>query len=204
MSSTSNLSTLKVFTIKEVLTHYHQWNVKEDGKDKVFTIDDKDWLVKMTSLRYAVFSRSTKCITCGLEADHFRLQASKGSELPRAHWNLYATVVDDEGNEELRLFTKDHIIPKSRRGPDHIENFQTMCEKCNGRKGNNIPDDAPHVARYSGYGWIQVKQWKEKPAAPLADNYESLKKHHEKETTFLIEEIRKLAAKLDFKEKLND
>ena len=40
-------------------------------------------------------------------------------------------------NGEEVLFTKDHIIPKSKGGKNHISNYQTMCEPCNSEKGNN-------------------------------------------------------------------
>ena len=41
--------------------------------------------------------------------------------------------------------TKDHIIPKSKGGPDCIENFQTMCEECNKKKKNTMPEVIPDV-----------------------------------------------------------
>lgn len=50
------------------------------------------------------------------------------------HLNLYA--VDENGKEIL--MTKDHIIPKSKGGKDHISNYQTMCVRCNMTKGNNV------------------------------------------------------------------
>lgn len=31
--------------------------------------------------------------------------------------------------------TKDHIIPVSKKGPDIIDNYQCMCQKCNAEKG---------------------------------------------------------------------
>jgi 5-methylcytosine-specific restriction enzyme A len=34
--------------------------------------------------------------------------------------------------------TRDHIIPKSKGGSDHLNNMQTMCTKCNNKKGNSI------------------------------------------------------------------
>ena len=41
--------------------------------------------------------------------------------------------------------TKDHIVPKSKGGPDCIENFQTMCEECNKKKKNTMPDVIPDI-----------------------------------------------------------
>lgn len=34
--------------------------------------------------------------------------------------------------------TKDHIIPKSKGGIDDLSNYQTMCERCNKEKGNEL------------------------------------------------------------------
>lgn len=38
--------------------------------------------------------------------------------------------------------TIDHILPKSRGGPDTWENLVTACVPCNNRKGNRTPDEA--------------------------------------------------------------
>ena len=27
--------------------------------------------------------------------------------------------------------TKDHIVPKSKGGADHLDNLETMCDQCN-------------------------------------------------------------------------
>jgi len=32
--------------------------------------------------------------------------------------------------------TLDHVIPRSKGGPDSWENLVTACHKCNGRKGD--------------------------------------------------------------------
>lgn len=34
----------------------------------------------------------------------------------------------------------DHVIPWSRGGPDHPDNFQTLCRSCNSSKGNKMVD----------------------------------------------------------------
>lgn len=90
--------------------------------------------VKMNSLRYQTFSRSISCIVCGIEGRYFRLEKHalhadiSGNSF---HFNLYS--VGDTGNEIL--MTRDHIVPKSKGGKNHISNMQTMCRRCNSKKG---------------------------------------------------------------------
>ena len=38
--------------------------------------------------------------------------------------------------------TLDHVLPKSRGGPDTWENLVAACVPCNNRKGNKTPDEA--------------------------------------------------------------
>lgn len=37
--------------------------------------------------------------------------------------------------------TIDHILPKSKRGKNNINNYQPMCRKCNLEKGDNIVEN---------------------------------------------------------------
>ncbi len=49
---------------------------------------------------------------------------------------------------------------------------------------------------YDGYKWIPVKHFRFDPVKSWEENFRALEKHHIEETSFLIEEVRKLAAKL--------
>ena len=87
--------------------------------------------IRPISLRYMTFyQKGTKCVCCGKEGTHFKLCGEDGTD--RRHFNLYA----DDGT----LFTKDHIIPKSKGGMDRVSNLQTMCTDCNLAKGSKHTD----------------------------------------------------------------
>lgn len=43
--------------------------------------------------------------------------------------------INEDGSRVLMNI--DHIIPKSKGGPDDIKNYQPMCQPCNSKKGNN-------------------------------------------------------------------
>jgi 5-methylcytosine-specific restriction endonuclease McrA len=51
------------------------------------------------------------------------------------HLNLYA--MREDGVEVL--MTQDHILPSSLGGGNQSRNLQTMCHRCNERKGNKVP-----------------------------------------------------------------
>lgn len=89
--------------------------------------------VRMSSGRYRLFKeKGTICITCGFEGTYFALEKHKKGGGTRYHFNCYGK--DADGNE--RMITKDHIIPRSLGGPDHLYNYQPMCDRCNAEKEN--------------------------------------------------------------------
>lgn len=50
---------------------------------------------------------------------------------------------------------------------------------------------------YSDYKWIKVKRYKMDESKSWEERYKDLDNHHLKETTFLVDEVRSLAEKLD-------
>lgn len=90
--------------------------------------------ININSLRLQCFKKSRRCIKCGLEGTIISVDTfTSKSDRDSTHFNLYAIF---EG--KTRLMTKDHIIPKSKGGANHLDNLQTMCDQCNHRKGDNI------------------------------------------------------------------
>ena len=50
---------------------------------------------------------------------------------------------------------------------------------------------------YSDYSWIKIKRYAPAVDDPIEKKYTELLAHHQKETDFLIKEVRKLAQMLD-------
>jgi len=129
--------------------------------------------VKMTSIRYKLFStKGCTCVKCGKVGTHFKLER-KGCE--RYHFNLYS----DDGI----LFTKDHIIPKSRGGRESLANFQTMCYKCNNNKSNSYTKEEAKMGEIKK-GWKIKSEGDTKTLTP--------EKLQRKRINFTINEIKEL------------
>lgn len=99
--------------------------------------------VKVSSLRLELFRQNPKCVSCHRIGSLWILESHHRMEPP--HLNLYHVGDEDQCGEwkklckdGLVLMTKDHIIPRSKGGPTNLENLQTMCAICNGKKGNSL------------------------------------------------------------------
>ena len=90
--------------------------------------------VRMTSKRYKTFTRQPSCVCCGRTIHTAKLQYTGSQTQVSAHFNFYS--------EDGKLMTKDHIKPKSKGGSDHMDNLQTMCTICNGKKGDTYNGDS--------------------------------------------------------------
>ena len=115
----------KRYKIEEVLKHYTKEQIK---------INFDGHLVNMSSKRYELFkNKGCICSECGREGRFFLLQKSNSSSRNNTyHFGLWS--------EDLVQMTKDHIVPKSLGGTNTLENFKTMCEICNSKKGNTCTD----------------------------------------------------------------
>ena len=118
----------KKYLPEEVL-NLTKYITRREGKREKVDFDGN--LINMASDRYKCFdTHGVTCVACGVKGEYFALE--RDSIYPTYHFNLYGVV---DGEEVL--MTKDHIIAKSKGGPDHIDNFQTMCTKCNLEKGDS-------------------------------------------------------------------
>ena len=104
--------------------------------------------VHVYAKRYVLFEQVGRvCVTCGVEGTVMCLDTNLPRRYPRnstnpaqpqrpkskkATFNLYG--IAESGR--VALLTKDHIIPKSKGGPDEMSNFQVMCNRCNAKKAD--------------------------------------------------------------------
>lgn len=126
------------YSVDEVFDMLGRDTLNQTGElIKSESVEVDGYLVYKDSWRYRTFyQKGLKCSCCNRVGTYFKLKADSKS-LERAHFNLFS--------EDGTLMTKDHIIPKSKGGPDCIDNFQTMCKECNEEKKNTMPEVIPDV-----------------------------------------------------------
>lgn len=99
-------------------------------------------LVRTTGTRLNTFVLNLDCV-CGTKGVCFYLERQKRwpgkSKVPFLegwHLNLYGR----NRHGHLVLMTRDHVIPRSKGGPNRMHNCQTMCAPCNRRKADKMPE----------------------------------------------------------------
>lgn len=129
----SSLERKSTHSIEEVRDTVREVLFEKDKRNAKVELDGD--IIKGNSQRYQTFfTKGTKCVCCGIEGKYFAKE--KVFRDKSYHLNLYA--IDENGKEVL--MTKDHILPKSKGGQDHVDNYQPMCVRCNKAKGNNIEE----------------------------------------------------------------
>lgn len=122
--------------------------------------------VKVGTARLECLRRNQTCVKCGVVGVRWRLERStfgKANTIccllgdrcpwcslhprpdnwaePNPHLNLYGFKLNEQGELVERLMTQDHILPRSLGGKNFIGNLQTMCKRCNEKKGNQTVED---------------------------------------------------------------
>jgi len=94
----------------------------------------------LTKKRFKIFDViGYDCVTCGMIGSHIVWWREFGKR-QADHYDI-AGYKDGK----LRMITIDHIYPKSKGGPDHIDNYQPMCSFCNGRKSDKVIIDGTNT-----------------------------------------------------------
>ena len=70
-----------------------------------------------------------KCWQCGVEADRFIVKHHVNDRNKPPVLELFAHT-----GKSLVMMTRDHIVPKSLGGLDHVDNLRPACERCNGKR----------------------------------------------------------------------
>lgn len=84
--------------------------------------------------RMRVFAvHGCKCDLCGREGTEVIHTVDNGGG---HHVDLYAK---EKGR--YILLNRDHILPASLGGPNHLWNLRPMCEPCNSKRGNTYTDE---------------------------------------------------------------
>lgn len=73
-----------------------------------------------------------KCAFCGLEGTKVILTQDAGGGL---HLDLYAVT-----GAGFTLMNRDHILPDSLGGKNHVWNMRPLCQPCNTARGNTFTD----------------------------------------------------------------
>lgn len=106
-------------------------------------------VVKKNGKRFSVANLKSfamhgcKCARCGREGNKVIAWEDPGGGL---HVDLFHA-----NRDKLILMNRDHIIPKSKKGSNSEWNYQTMCVKCNCKKGNNETEGDRALAMFRNH-----------------------------------------------------
>lgn len=89
-----------------------------------------------------------KCVRCGRVGNRLIAWKDKGGG---THVDLFS----ETPKGDLILMNRDHIIPKSKKGPNTGWNYQTMCIRCNCKKGNQETAADRNLAQFRNH-WKNI------------------------------------------------
>lgn len=87
----------------------------------------------------------------------------------------------------MNIVVPDHVIKELLEA---IDESQSNIRLANAKHA--LEETAREVSEYKGYGWIAVKSYMMNTEKTWEDRYRDLTNHHIEETTFLIDELRKI------------
>lgn len=146
----------ETYPVAEVLKH-----IKPHVPRQKNVVDFDGDPIELESQRYRLFhQKGTTCVDCGLVGEFFAKEKSDDPRITKYHLNLYGV---RDGKEVL--FTKDHILPKSKGGKNHMKNYNPMCSTCNGLKADKYEGVLPPKNPNSGAAAIK-NALKNRPQRP--------------------------------------
>lgn len=92
--------------------------------------DYDDSLKRATIMKQLIERDGNKCKYCLEKPEFFALGKDNAN-----YWHLDLYSIKEE---ELYMYTIDHIHPKSKGGENKIENYQILCKTCNENKSDTI------------------------------------------------------------------
>jgi len=99
---------------------YHYW-----GKPKAVVISLYDGFeINISETLRLIRREGCTCKKCGATGTHFKISDDGGL-------NLFYEKSNGGGHV---IFTKDHIVPKSKGGINNSINYQLLCQECNSKK----------------------------------------------------------------------
>ena len=123
---------MKKYGSVRVVSREHSWDIADHNKilgGDLFSFGSI--IINLNEDRLACFRKSGfVCAACKRSGRFIALEYVESKSYSGYSLNVYS----DDG----AYFTKDHIIPKSLGGKDSLDNYQTMCWKCNANKGSKI------------------------------------------------------------------
>lgn len=132
----SYVEKLREYPADKILALVSLESDESQDKRKSFTVNKKVYTVKMYSHRYKVFKKNSECVACGLKGTKMILERNIFDDDGFAYFNMYGVE-----NDQDVLMTKDHIVAKAYGGKDSLDNYATMCHRCNGLKASYSLDN---------------------------------------------------------------
>jgi len=104
------------------------------GEPFYLRVENSAYLIERNMERYKVFRKFPYCNACGIKLERIEL-CIEPDNINKEYRKPYLRFYSHSGV----MFTIDHIMPKNEGGTNDFSNLQSMCVKCNRKKGHN-PD----------------------------------------------------------------
>jgi hypothetical protein len=139
--------------------------------------------VNIGASRLRAIKKSPECACCGIRANEcsvdLDVKATKKTNTMQYHINFYALTGNSNRRDQqhMILFTKDHVVPRSKGGEDSEENTQVLCFNCNTFKLNSeITLDQMKGSLFSAYRAYQSSKSLKLAKSKLTEHYYRLER----------------------------